>query len=119
VSALDDAIAELARFNDDPEAGGITREVYTPTYARGLEEVVRAEMEAAGLLGSSLGPLVVAGISDALAPRFAQESLRYAFSFTVLAPLAAAVLLEMARRRARSAAAMIRPSAPQPSRGLS
>ena len=33
VSALDDAIAELARFNDDPEAGGITREVYTPTYA--------------------------------------------------------------------------------------
>ena len=36
---LHDAIAELARFNDDPVAGGITREVYTPTYAAALERV--------------------------------------------------------------------------------
>jgi hydantoinase/carbamoylase family amidase len=48
VSALDDAIAELARFNDDPEAGGITREVYTPTYATALEWVA-ARMREAGL----------------------------------------------------------------------
>jgi ureidoglycolate amidohydrolase len=36
---LHDAIAELATFNDDPDAGGITREVYTPTYAAALERV--------------------------------------------------------------------------------
>jgi hydantoinase/carbamoylase family amidase len=36
---LDDAIAELATFNDDPAAGGMTREVYTPTYAAALERV--------------------------------------------------------------------------------
>ena len=48
VSALDDAIAELARFNDDPDAGGITREVYTPTYATALEWVAE-RMRDAGL----------------------------------------------------------------------
>ena len=48
MSALDDAIAELARFNDDAEAGGITREVYTPTYATALEWVAE-RMRAAGL----------------------------------------------------------------------
>ena len=48
MSALDDAIAELARFNDDPEAGGITREVYTPTYATALEWVAE-RMRGAGL----------------------------------------------------------------------
>jgi ureidoglycolate amidohydrolase len=36
---LHDAIAELAGFNDDAAAGGITREVYTPTYAAALERV--------------------------------------------------------------------------------
>jgi hydantoinase/carbamoylase family amidase len=36
---LHDAIEELAGFNDDPAAGGITREVYTPTYAAALERV--------------------------------------------------------------------------------
>src|SRR5204863_7745299 len=48
VSTLDDAIAELARFNDDPEAGGITREVYTPTYATALAWVAE-RMRDAGL----------------------------------------------------------------------
>ena len=36
---LHDAIAELAGFNDDPGGGGITREVYTPTYAAALDRV--------------------------------------------------------------------------------
>ena len=36
---LEDAIAELAQFNDDPTAGGITREVYTPTYRAALDRV--------------------------------------------------------------------------------
>jgi ureidoglycolate amidohydrolase len=34
-----DAIGELAHFNDDPAAGGITREVYTATYAGALNRV--------------------------------------------------------------------------------
>jgi hydantoinase/carbamoylase family amidase len=48
VTALHEAIAELAQFNDDPGAGGITREVYTPTYASALEWVAE-RMRAAGL----------------------------------------------------------------------
>jgi hydantoinase/carbamoylase family amidase len=45
---LQDAIAELAGFNDDPAAGGITREVYTPTYAAALDRVA-GWMREAGL----------------------------------------------------------------------
>ena len=46
---LDDAIAELATFNDDPAAGGMTREVYTPTYAAALARV-DSWMQELGLL---------------------------------------------------------------------
>ena len=42
------AIDRLAEFNDDPAAGGITREVYTPTYAAALEWVAE-RMRGAGL----------------------------------------------------------------------
>jgi hydantoinase/carbamoylase family amidase len=45
---LPDAIAELAGFNDDPDAGGITREVYTPTYRAALDRVADW-MRSAGL----------------------------------------------------------------------
>ena len=45
---LDAAIDRLAQFNDDPEAGGITREVFTPTYAEALEWVAE-RMRGAGL----------------------------------------------------------------------
>jgi hydantoinase/carbamoylase family amidase len=48
VTRLDDAIAELATYNDDPAAGGMTREVYTPTYAAALERVT-GWMEELGL----------------------------------------------------------------------
>jgi hydantoinase/carbamoylase family amidase len=41
-------IDELAAFNDDPAAGGITREVYTPTYRAALEQV-SAWMRESGL----------------------------------------------------------------------
>ena len=37
--SLDAAIEQLAAFNDDPDAGGITREVYTPTYRAALDRV--------------------------------------------------------------------------------
>jgi allantoate deiminase len=46
--ALHDAIAELATYNDDPAAGGITREVFTPTYERSVE-FVSGLMREAGL----------------------------------------------------------------------
>ena len=46
--ALHDAIAELATYNDDPAAGGITREVFTPTYERPVE-FVSGLMRDAGL----------------------------------------------------------------------
>ena len=42
------AIERLAAFNDDPAAGGITREVFTPTYAAATEQVAEA-MRLAGL----------------------------------------------------------------------
>jgi hydantoinase/carbamoylase family amidase len=48
VTRLDEAIAELAEYNDDPAAGGMTREVYTPTYAAALERVA-GWMEEVGL----------------------------------------------------------------------
>jgi ureidoglycolate amidohydrolase len=45
---LHERIAELATDNDDPAGGGITREIYTPTYGRALERVI-AWMREAGL----------------------------------------------------------------------
>jgi hydantoinase/carbamoylase family amidase len=45
---LQSMIDELAAFNDDPAAGGITREVYTPTYRAALDQV-SAWMREAGL----------------------------------------------------------------------
>jgi allantoate deiminase len=42
------AIARLASFNSDPDAGGITREVYTPEYQASVEYVAEL-MRAAGL----------------------------------------------------------------------
>ena len=49
MTRLDDAIAELAEYNDDPAAGGMTREVYTPTYAAALDRVA-GWMEDVGLV---------------------------------------------------------------------
>jgi hydantoinase/carbamoylase family amidase len=40
------AIDALAEFNDDPDAGGITREVFTPTYAAGLAWVAERMRDA-------------------------------------------------------------------------
>jgi hydantoinase/carbamoylase family amidase len=65
------AIERLAQFNDDPDAGGITREVFTPTYARALEWVAQ-RMRDAGLhtrtdaFGNLWGRL---NGSDSAAPR--------------------------------------------------
>jgi hydantoinase/carbamoylase family amidase len=48
VPGLHDAIARLAEFNDDPAAGGVTREVFTPTYGRALDWVAEL-MEGTGM----------------------------------------------------------------------
>jgi hydantoinase/carbamoylase family amidase len=72
---LHDEIAELAGYNDDPAAGGITREAYTPTYQEALERVatwmreagLETRLDAVGNLfgrwiGSEPGaPLVICG----------------------------------------------------------
>lgn len=39
---LHDAIDRLAALNDDPDAGGITREVFTPTYREAADRVAAA-----------------------------------------------------------------------------
>jgi hydantoinase/carbamoylase family amidase len=44
--SLREQIDELATFNDDPAAGGITREVYTPTYASALDWVAERMRDA-------------------------------------------------------------------------
>jgi hydantoinase/carbamoylase family amidase len=44
--SIDEQLEHLSRLNDDPLAGGITREVFTPTYARANEYVMELMMEA-------------------------------------------------------------------------
>jgi ureidoglycolate amidohydrolase len=46
---LGDQIERLAGFNDAPELGGVTREVFTPTYGRAAEHVANL-MEDVGLV---------------------------------------------------------------------
>jgi ureidoglycolate amidohydrolase len=46
--ALHAALQELAGFNTTPELGGVTREVFTPTYMRALS-FLRSRMESVGL----------------------------------------------------------------------
>ena len=71
---LDAAIEQLAAFNDDPDAGGITREVYTPTYRAALDRVaewmrdagLETRLDAVGNLfgrwaGAEDGPRVLTG----------------------------------------------------------
>ena len=46
--SIADQLEQLAALNDDPEAGGITREVFTPTYSL-ANDFVADLMRAAGL----------------------------------------------------------------------
>jgi MFS family permease len=54
-----------------------------------------------GLLGVALAPLVVGMVSDALKPSLGGESLRYALTIMIAAPLVASVLLRVASKRLR------------------
>ena len=55
------------------------------------------------LLAFALGPLIIGIVSDRLAPSFGQESLRYALALMLVAPLAASLMLWLARRRIAAA----------------
>ena len=54
---------------------------------------------AQNLLAFALGPLLIGVVSDALAPTFGDDSLRYALAFMIVAPLIASFFLWQARRR--------------------
>lgn len=51
------------------------------------------------LLAFALGPLIIGVVSDGLAPTYGEESLRYALAMMLIAPLVAAVMLWIARRK--------------------
>ena len=55
------------------------------------------------LLAFALGPLIIGVASDGLAPALGEESLRYALATMLIAPLAASLLLLIARRRISAA----------------
>ncbi len=57
-------------------------------------------LAATGLIGGGFGPFMVGALSDALAPQYGAESLRYAIAATILTPLVAALFLVSAMRRA-------------------
>ena len=124
VSALDDAIAELARFNDDPEAGGITREVYTPTYATALEWVAermraRGPRDAARRRGQPLRPLGGQRARRAGRASPARTSTRRSTPARydgVLGVLGAIEAVRALRERGARSAALDRASSPGPAR---
>jgi len=53
-----------------------------------------------GIIGAALAPLIVGAVSDNLTPQFGSESLRYALSGLMVAPLVGTAILWMAYRRA-------------------
>jgi MFS family permease len=55
------------------------------------------------LLGVAIAPLIVGMVSDGLKPNLGDESLRYALSIMIAAPIVASFLLTMASRRLRPA----------------
>jgi hypothetical protein len=51
------------------------------------------------LVSFALGPLIIGVASDALAPIYGEDSLRYALAVMLAAPLAASLVIWIARRR--------------------
>jgi hypothetical protein len=60
-------------------------------------------LAASGVIGGALAPLIVGMTSDALAPKVAEESLRYAMAGMALAPLLGCLILWSAYRTALDA----------------
>ena len=59
------------------------------------------------LLAFALGPLLVGVLSDQLTPSLGLESLRYALAIMLVAPIAASIMLWVARNRLRSTRAAV------------
>ena len=82
----------------------------TPPSIRALSSTMM--LAAGGIIGGALGPLIVGALSDALMPRLGAESLRYALSVVLVAPLLASGVLWLAYRRARASEAPVVARAP-------
>lgn len=70
-----------------------------PASMRGLTTTVM--LISLGLLGVGIAPLIVGMLSDGLAPSLGAESLRYALSIMIAAPIVASLLLRRAYSRLR------------------
>ena len=68
-----------------------------PPSRRGLTSTVMLIVQT--LIAFALGPLIVGVTSDALKPVYGEDSLRYALSIMLIAPLAASLLIWIAQRR--------------------
>ena len=68
-----------------------------PATRRGVTSTVMLIVQ--NLLAFALGPLMIGLASDALKPVYGEDALRYALATMLVAPLAASLLLIMARRR--------------------
>lgn len=71
-----------------------------PAHMRGLTTTTM--LITLHLLGTAISPLIVGLISDGLKPSLGVESLRYALTIMIAAPLVASILLRVASRRLRS-----------------
>lgn len=70
-----------------------------PAHMRGLTTTTM--LITLHLLGTAIAPLIVGMVSDALSPSLGTESLRYALSIMIAAPVTACLLLFVASRRLR------------------
>ena len=68
-----------------------------PANRRGVTSTLM--LIAQNLLAFALGPLLIGMASDSLTPVYGEEALRYALTMMLVAPLAASLMLWMARRR--------------------
>lgn len=69
-----------------------------PSSQRGLTSTL--VLTAMALIAGTLAPLFVGMVSDALAPAYGEQSLRYALLALILAPLIGSLFIWLARRRA-------------------
>lgn len=68
-----------------------------PASRRGVTSTVMLIVQ--NMLAFALGPLIIGIASDAMKPQLGEEALRYALAVMLVAPLAASLLLVMARKR--------------------
>ena len=68
-----------------------------PSTRRGVTSTVMLIVQ--NLLAFAIGPLIIGIASDAMKPQLGEEALRYALAVMLIAPLAASLLLVVARKR--------------------